>query len=92
MASEQTNANEAIRQAVVEATRAAIQVIAAARTERTQNVGPRLGGPVMKQPSFNWEAKDKYNKLKKYQARGKQYFPIIQNTTNRIVSNHKKTG
>ena len=64
MASEQTNANEAIVQAVAEATRAAIQAMAVAGVERTQNVGPRLDGPMMKQPTFNWETEDKYNKLK----------------------------
>ena len=37
--------------------------MAASRAERTQNVGPRLGRPLMKQPTFNWEAEDKYNEL-----------------------------
>ena len=64
MASEQTNTNEAISYAVVEAARAAILAMAAARTERTQNVGPRLERHIMKQPTFNWEAEVKYNELK----------------------------
>ena len=51
MASEQTNANEAIVQAVAEATRAAIQAMVVTGAERTQNVGPILGGPMMKQPT-----------------------------------------
>ena len=42
MASEQTNANEAIAQAVAEATSAAIQTMDVAGAERTQNAGPRL--------------------------------------------------
>ena len=58
------NANEAIMQAVAEATRTAIQAIAVAGAQRIQNVGPRLGGPPMKQLTFNWEAEDKYNELK----------------------------
>ena len=29
----------------------------------TQNAGPKIGGPMMKQPTFNWEAGDKYNEL-----------------------------
>ena len=51
-------------QAVGEATRAAIQAMAVARAERTQNVGPRVGRSMMKQPTFNWEVKDNYNELK----------------------------
>ena len=38
--------------------------MATAGAEGAQNVGPRLGGPIMKQPTFNWKAKDKYNELK----------------------------
>ena len=48
MASEQTNTNKAIAQELAEATKAVIQAIALAGAERTQNVGPRLGGPMMK--------------------------------------------
>ena len=64
MASEQTNSSEAITQAVAEAKRVAIQAMAEAGAERTQNAGPRLGRPVMEQPTFNLEAKDKYNEFK----------------------------
>ena len=59
MVSEQTNTNEAIVHAEAEATRAAIQAMAVAIAERTQNVGLRLGAPMMKQPTFNWKAEDK---------------------------------
>ena len=59
MASEQTNDNEVIAQAVAEAPRAAIQAIAVDGTDRIQNVG--LGRPVRKQPTLNWEVEDKYN-------------------------------
>ena len=50
MASEQTNANEAIAKAVAEteATGVAIQAMAAATAERPQNAGPKIGRPVMK--------------------------------------------
>ena len=64
MASEQTSASEAIDKAVAEATIPAIQTMAVARAERAKIVGPRLGGPMMKQPNFKWEAQDKYNELK----------------------------
>ena len=40
--------------------------MATARAHKSQNVGPRLGGPTMKQPNFNWEAEDRYNKLKPF--------------------------
>ena len=64
IASEQTNTNEAIMQAVAEATRAAIQAMV--RAERIQDTGSRLGRLIMKQPTFTWEAEDKYNKLKNF--------------------------
>ena len=55
MASEQAIANEAIAKAVAEASRAAIQAMAAATTESPQSaVGPKIDGLVMKQPSFSW--------------------------------------
>ena len=64
MASEQVIANEAIAKAVAEVTRAAIQAMAAAAAERPQSIaGLKIGGPVMKQPSFNWNADDKYSEL-----------------------------
>ena len=66
MVSIQTNTNEALVQAVAEEKRAAIQAMAVDRAERTQNAGPTLGTPMMKQPTFNWEAEDKYNELKNF--------------------------
>ena len=67
MASEQAIANEAIPKAVTEATKAAIQAMAAAVAERPQSIaGPKLGRPAMKQPSFNWGADDKYYELKPF--------------------------
>ena len=50
---------------MAEVTGAAIQAMAAARAERPQSVvGPKIGGPAMKQPSFNLEADNKYSELK----------------------------
>ena len=67
MASEQPIANEGIAKAVAEAARAAIQVMAAAMAERPQSVaGPKIIAPAMKQPTLNWEAYDKYSKLKTF--------------------------
>ena len=46
--------------------KAAIQAMTAAIAERPQSVaGSKMGRPAMKQPRFNWEAEDKYSKLKK---------------------------
>ena len=60
MAREQVIANEAIAKAVTEATRTAIQAMAAALAQMPQSAaGPKIGQPAMKQPSFNWEAYDK---------------------------------
>ena len=67
MASEQVIVSEAITKAVAEATRLAIQAMAVAAAVRPQSVaGPRVGGPAMKQPTFNWEAEDMYSKLKTF--------------------------
>ena len=65
MKSEQVKVSKAIAKVVVEATRVAIQAIAVAATERPQSAaGPRIGGPAMKQPTFNWEADNRYNGTK----------------------------
>ena len=66
MASEQAIANEAIPKAVG-VMKAAIQAMAVAKSERPQSrMGPKIGRPAMKHPSFNWEAEDKHSKLKKF--------------------------
>ena len=72
MAGEQAIANEAITKSVAKMTKATIQAMTAATAEKPQSaVGPKIGKPAMKQPSFNWEADDKYSKLKKLQVRSK---------------------
>ena len=64
MASEQIK-NEAIARAVAEATRVAIQAMAEAWAERMHDIsGPKIGGPAMKQLTFDWDAEDKYSELK----------------------------
>ena len=59
-----------------EATRAAMQAMAVARAERTQNMVPRLGRPTMKQPTFKWEAVEKYNKLKNFRLEVDNIFKL----------------
>ena len=56
---DQTAKNEAIVEAVVEATRAMIQTMVELH-QRQEVQGPKLGGPALKQPQFNWEVADKY--------------------------------
>ena len=59
--------NKAIAKAVAEVTRAVIQAMAVATAEQPQSTtGPKLGGPAMKQPTFNWESEDKYSELKTF--------------------------
>ena len=65
MASEQPITNQAIAKAVAEVTMEAIQDMSAAMAERPPSMaGPKVDRPAMKQPNFNWEADDKYTKLK----------------------------
>ena len=57
--------NKAIAKTVAEATRVVTQAMAMPVVERPQSTaGPKLGGPAMKQPAFNWESEDKYSELK----------------------------
>ena len=66
MASEQISQTEFITQAVVEAARVAIQTMAMASTTRQDNTGLKMSGSIMKQPTFNWNAKDKYEDLQNF--------------------------
>ena len=62
---DQTVMNEVITKAVAEATRAVIQTMVELH-QRQEVQGPKLGGPVMKQPQFNWEAANKYTEWKAF--------------------------
>ena len=66
MENKQIITNEYITQAVAEAARAAIQTMAVADTARAGNTGPRISWPIMKQPTFDWSAKDKYAKIRNF--------------------------
>ena len=59
MGTEQTSLNAAIVQAVAKVARVAIEAMTVAEAERSQNAGPKLGGPIMKQLTFNWNFTDK---------------------------------
>ena len=59
--------NEAIAKAVVEATWVMIQAFVKKQSQRPKGQwGPKLGGPALRQPQFNWEAMDKYTKWKEF--------------------------
>ena len=59
--------SKVIMKAVAEATRIAIQTMAKSQAQRVPNTaGPKLGGPALKQPNFNWEAPDKYTEWKAF--------------------------
>ena len=65
----QSMMSKAIAKAVAEATRVVLQTMAEAQAQRTQNAaGPKLGGPTLKQPMFNWEVPDKYTELKTFKS------------------------
>ena len=66
MASEQIM-SKAIAKAVTDVTRIAIQTMAEAWAERMHDAsGPKIGGPIMKQLTFDWNAEDKYSELKTF--------------------------
>ena len=64
--------SETITKAVAEAPRVAIQAMSEAQAEQMHDTaGSKIGSPAMKQPTFYWDAEDKYSEFKNLQARGK---------------------
>ena len=56
-----------IARAVAEATRIAIQTMVEVQAERMHDAsGPKIGGPTMKQPTFDWNAHYKYSEIKTF--------------------------
>ena len=67
MAPEQKNITEAAAKLATEAARVVVQAMAVANadnSERTQNAGPKVGGPMMKQPTFHWSSTDQYPEIR----------------------------
>ena len=59
--------SEVIAKAVQEATRVVIQTMAESQAQRMlSTTGPKLGGPTLKQHSFNCEATEKYTEWKAF--------------------------
>ena len=53
--------NEVITKTMVETNRVTIQAFAETQSQRPEGQqGPKLDGPALSQPQFNWEATDKY--------------------------------
>ena len=67
MASEQINQNKFTVQAIAEATRVTIQTMTTASIARQENPGTKKSGPILKQPTFNWKAEDKYEELQNFE-------------------------
>ena len=64
---EQIEMSEVIAKAMAEAMQITIQTMAEmpSRMEETQ-WGSKIGGPVLKQPQFNWDATGKYSEWKAF--------------------------
>ena len=59
--------SDIIAKAIAEATRITIQTMVEMQSRIAENQqGPKLGGQVLKQPQFNWEAADKYSEWKAF--------------------------
>ena len=56
---------EVIMKAVAKATRAVIQIMVELH-QRQEVQGPKLGGPALKQPQFNWKVAEKYTESKAF--------------------------
>ena len=92
------NMSEPIAKAVAEATKIAIQTMADIQVQQINSQhGPRLGGPALQQPTFNWEATDKYTEWKAFMLKVQNVIPsyntqegekitIIKNWLGAVVS------
>ena len=64
---DKTATNEVITKAMAGSTGIAIQPMSTIQVQRMPNTsGPKIGGPVLKQPSFNREATDNYTEWKPF--------------------------
>ena len=62
---EQAAINDVSMNAVAEATRAAIQTMVESQQGK-EDQRPKVGGPALRQPQFNWDAADKYTEWKAF--------------------------
>ena len=83
--------NKVIMKAVAEVTIVMIQAFTETQSQRPEHqCRPKLGGPALRQPQFNWEATDKYtewkafilevrNVLSTYNAQDQDKIAIVKN-------------
>ena len=90
MTNEKTNSNEYLAQVVPEAARMVTQTMAVAGTARTEYVRPRMSGPSMKQPTFDWKFIDKYAQLRNFKLEVKNLFQNCNISQTERVSTIKK--
>ena len=70
------NMSKVIAKVVAEATKIAIQTMAEIHVQQIDSQhGPRLGGSTLKQPTFNWEATDKYTEWKAFMLKVQNVIP-----------------
>ena len=58
-----------------------METMSATDTANSENTGPRMGGPIMEQPTFDCSVKDKYTELRNFKLEMKnmhQNFNISQ--------------
>ena len=58
--------SKAITRTVAEAPRIAVQTMAEAQEREHDRSEPKIGSPALKQPTFDWNAQNKYSKLKTF--------------------------
>ena len=65
MMPKQESITQAIAQVVVQVMKASVQAMAVIGENNSgARIGPKLGGPTLKQPTFDWSAMDKYMNCK----------------------------
>ena len=70
------NMSKVIAKAVAEATKIAIQTMTEIQVQQIDSQHePRLGSPALKQPTFNWEAIDKYTEWKAFMLKVQNVIP-----------------
>ena len=70
------NMSNVIAKVVADTTKIAIQTMADMQVQQIDSqYGPRLGGPALKQPIFNWEATDKHTEWKAFMLKVQNVIP-----------------
>ena len=70
--------------AVAEATRVVIQAMSEAQAEQMHDMaGPKIGSPTMKQPMFDWDAKEKSSEFKTFRLEVNKCIIYLQHPADR---------